>query len=273
MTTISIATWNVNSIRSRLMHLLEWLRSGNAPDVLCLQELKVVNENFPLMEIEELGYNCAVHGQKTYNGVGILSRFPLEDIVTTLPGDGSDEQARYIEAVISLEGAALRVASVYVPNGQAVDSEKFAYKMAFYDRLLAHTQNILAYEEPFVLAGDFNVAPAAVDVYDPAGLEGTVCFHPAERAKLRRLLHSGLYDAWRAAWPEKQQFSWWDYRGNGWKMNKGLRIDHLFLSPMALDCMERCEILDNMRDADKASDHTPVMCHLNVETRKSLFAA
>jgi len=167
MPHLSIATWNVNSVRPRLEQLLDWLRSENAPDVALLQEIKVVTEQFPFMEIEEIGYQCAVHGQKTYNGVAILSKYPLEDIITALPGDEADEQARYIEAVVCAEKEVVRVASIYVPNGQSPDSDKFTYKMAFFDRLHAHAQHLLAHGETLVLGGDYNVAPQALDVYNP----------------------------------------------------------------------------------------------------------
>lgn len=271
--SVSIATWNVNSVRPRLPHLLEWLASDHAPDVALLQETKVVDENFPTMEIEELGYNIAIHGQKTYNGVAILSKYPLEDVITALPGDETDEQARYIEAVVCLPDEAVRVASVYVPNGQEVGSDKFAYKMAFYDRLHTHLKTLLTYDELMVIGGDYNVAPHPIDVYAPAQLDGTVCYHPKERDKLRALFNLGLYDAWRVQWPDKQQFSWWDYRGNGWGQNKGLRIDHLLLSPQATDRLRACETLDAMRGKEKASDHAPVICTLQTGASKGLFAA
>lgn len=270
---ISIATWNVNSVRSRLPQLLEWLRSNHAPDILCLQELKVVTEEFPAMEIEELGYNLALNGQKTYNGVAILSKFPMEDVIKSLPGDNTDEQARYVEAVISVGKHVLRVASVYVPNGQEVGSDKFAYKMRFFDRLYAHMQNWKKLDEMQILAGDFNVAPYGIDVFDPVTLEGTVCFHPQEREKIRKILHLGYYDSYRTLHPASHQFSWWDYRGNGWKMNKGLRIDYLLLSPQATACLHESEVLHRMRDAEKASDHAPVVCTLTLPQSDKLFAA
>lgn len=271
---LSIATWNVNSIRSRLQHLLDWLRSGTAPDIICLQELKVEEAAFPAMEIEELGYNLAIHGQKTYNGVAILSKFRLEDVMRGLPGNEGDEQARYIEALADTGAGMVRVASVYVPNGQAVDSDKFQYKMRFFDLLKARLEVLRGYDEITVIGGDYNVAPQTLDVYDPISLEGTVCFHPYEREKLRAILNLGYYDAFRVCSPEKQQFSWWDYRGNGWKMNKGLRIDHLLLSPKAVDCMSGCDTLTAMRDADKASDHAPVVGQFKVrENSGLLFAA
>ncbi len=257
----SIVTWNINSIRPRLPHLLDFI-DQHAPDILLLQETKVEDDNFPLMEIEDKGYNVAVKGQKTYNGVAILSKYPLEDVCTQLPGDDSDEQARYIEAVVSLPEKAVRVASIYVPNGQSPDSDKFQYKMRFFDRLQAHATALLDYEEVLVLGGDYNVAPAPEDVYDPKSLDGTVCFHPAEREKLHTLLHLGLYDAFRLRHPDEHAYSWWDYRGNGFANDKGLRIDHLLLSPEAVDCLDECTIIRDERAKEKPSDHAPVMCQL-----------
>jgi exodeoxyribonuclease III len=263
MNTISIATFNVNSVKARLPNLLAWLDASRT-DIVLLQELKCVDDAFPAMEIEERGYNIAIHGQKTYNGVAILSKFPLDDVVRGLGGDDADEQARYIEAVVSVQGGALRVASVYVPNGQDVTSDKFPYKLKFLERLRAHWAQRLTYHEVAVLGGDFNVAPAPMDVYDAAALDGSVCYHPAERERLRALMHLGFYDAFRVAHPTKQQFSWWDYRGNGYERGQGLRIDHLLLSPMAADKLVGCEIDEAPRREEKPSDHAPVVCRLAV---------
>jgi len=263
MSTISIATFNVNSVKARLPNLLAWLDDSRT-DIVLLQELKCVDEAFPAMEIEERGYNIATHGQKTYNGVAILSKFPLDDITRGLAGDDEDAQARYIEAVMSLPNGALRVASVYVPNGQDVASDKFPYKLKFLERLRAHWAERLTYHEVAVLGGDFNVAPAPLDVYDAAALDGSVCYHPLERERLRALMHVGLYDAFRVANPTKQQFSWWDYRGNGYERGAGLRIDHLLLSAMAADKLAGCEIDEAPRGQEKPSDHAPVICRLAV---------
>ena len=263
MSTVSIATFNVNSVKARLPNLLTWIDSTPV-DIVLLQELKCTNEAFPAMELEERGYNLAVHGQKTYNGVAILSKFPLEDVIRGLPGDETDEQARYIEAVASVPGGAIRVASVYVPNGQSVDSDKFPYKLKFFERLRAHWQTQLAFHEIAVLGGDFNHAPCPIDVYDPKSLEGTVCYHPAERERLRALTNLGLYDAFRVMNPMTQQFSWWDYRTSGYERGYGMRIDHLLLSPMAIDRIQSCVIDEVPRQQEKPSDHTPVICTLAV---------
>lgn len=256
--TLTIATWNVNSVRQRLPHLLAWI-ADNQPEVLLLQETKCVNESFPAMELEELGYNLALHGQKTFNGVAILSRYPLSDIITTLPGEDSDDHCRYIEAVVSLpSGGAARMVSVYVPNGQAVDSDKFPFKLRFFDRLRAHVGELLSYEEMLVIGGDYNVAPDAIDVFNPKKMAGQICFHPEERAKFRMLVNLGLYDAFRLKHPAAQEFSWWDYRAQQFERNEGLRIDHLLLSPQAADRLEECAIDSAPRRAEKPSDHAPV---------------
>lgn len=256
MTSISIATFNINSIKARLPNLLAWL-DANPIDILLLQELKCVDEAFPAMELEERGYNLAIHGQKTYNGVAICSKFPIDDVVRGL-GDG-DEQARYIEAVLSIPGGAMRVASVYVPNGQDVASDKFPYKLQFLERLTAHWRTQLALNEIAVLGGDFNVAPQPIDVYDAAKLDGSVCYHPEERACLRALMHLGFYDAFRVKHPDERQFSWWDYRMNAYPQNHGLRIDHLLLSAMAVDRLTECTIDESPRREEKPSDHAPVV--------------
>lgn len=261
---IKIATWNVNSVKSRLTHLIDYLKGEGAPDILLLQELKCQTEAFPYMEVEDLGYNVAVHGQKTYNGVAILSKFPIDDVVKSLPGEPEDDAARYIEAVISLEGKAIRVASVYVPNGQTPGSDKFAYKLRFFDRLYEHAKELLSYDEELIIGGDYNVAPRPIDVYDPKALDGTTCYHPAERAKFRALIGLGLIDCYNAANDNKQQFTWWDYRAGGWQNNQGMRIDHLLLSPEAADNITVSGVDTELRAKEKPSDHAPVWCRLRV---------
>lgn len=263
MTSVSIATFNVNSIKARLGNVLAWLDAAK-PDIVLMQELKCVDEAFPAMEIEERGYNIALHGQKTYNGVAILSKYPLDDVIRGLPGDETDEQARYIEAVVSVRGGAIRVASAYVPNGQDVTSDKFPYKLKFYDRLRAHWLRQLQYYEVAVLGADFNCAPAPIDVYDPKALDGTVCYHPLEREKLRGLMNLGFYDAFRVLHPTLQQFSWWDYRGGSYERGHGLRIDHLLLSGMAVDRLTHCIIDEEPRQQEKPSDHAPVIATLSL---------
>lgn len=253
-----IATWNVNSVKARLPNVLAWLQSA-APDVCLLQELKCVTEAFPALEIEALGYNLAVHGQKTYNGVAILSKRPIEDVMTGLPGDPADEQARYIEATIS----GVRIASIYLPNGNPVDSPKFPYKLSFFSRLLARTKALLAQEETFVLGGDYNVCPTDADVYDPKGWANDALCRQESRAAFRTMLNLGLTDAYRSLHPDTERaWTFWDYQAGAWPRDHGLRIDHLLLSPQAADRLQACEIDREPRGREKASDHTPVWCEL-----------
>jgi exodeoxyribonuclease-3 len=230
-----------------------------SPEVLLLQELKCVEEAFPRMEIEDKGYNIAISGQKTYNGVAILSKSPLEDISKRLPGDDGDDQARYIEAFT----AGVRVVSVYVPNGQAVDSDKFQYKMKFFDRLHSHMQTLLSYEEELAIGGDYNVGPEEIDVYNPKGMDGQVGFHIDERKKFRKLINIGMVDSYRIMHPHKQEFSWWDYRRGAWEQNKGMRIDQILVSPQFSDKMIEAGIYSEVRGWDKASDHVPIYCRLS----------
>lgn len=261
MPNVTIATFNINSIKARLPNLLAWLKE-NPIDILLLQELKCVDESFPAMELEELGYNLAIHGQKTYNGVAICSKFPLDDIIRGLPEADGDDHARYIEAVVSLPGSALRVASVYVPNGQDVASEKFPYKLRFFERLHLHWERVLKFNEAAVLGGDFNCAPLPLDTWSPATQDGAVCYHPAERERLRALLNLGMYDAFRVQHPEAKQFSWWDYRAGAFERGQGMRIDHLLLSGMAADALTECHIDEVPRQQERPSDHAPVVCTL-----------
>jgi exodeoxyribonuclease-3 len=252
-----IATWNVNSVKSRLEHLVKYLREKK-PDVVLLQELKCQTDAFPYMEVEECGYNLAIHGQKTYNGVAILSKHPIEDIITTLPGEETDEAARYIEAFTN----GYRVVSVYVPNGIEEGSDKFQYKLRFFNRLREHFKALLQYDEKLVVGGDFNVAPNEIDVYDPVGMNGSICFHPLERNLFRSILNLGLTESFRTMHPGIQKFSWWDYRAGAWQYNKGMRIDHILLSAEAADKLVNADIDSEPRSWDKPSDHTPVWVEL-----------
>jgi len=256
--TVTIATWNVNSVKVRLQQLVSWLKSDN-PDIVLLQELKCTTETFPAMEVEELGYNIAIHGQKTYNGVAILSKFKLDDITRGFPGDDSDLHARYIEAVVNLPGGAMRVASVYVPNGQDADSDKFQYKLRFLNRLHDHAKTLLSYGEMLTIGGDYNIAPDDKDVHNPQAWAGSVLTHDEVRRQFRRLRNLGLQDAFRLYHPDSIEYSWWDYRANAFVRDDGLRIDHLLLSPQAADKLKGCIIEKHMRSVEKASDHTPVI--------------
>jgi len=250
-----IATWNVNSVKARLPNILAWLDAAR-PDVALLQEIKCETEAFPRLEFEAAGYKVYAKGQKSYNGVAILSRHPATDIRDALPDDPDDAQARYIEATIQ----GLRVASLYLPNGNPVDGEKFPYKLAWMRRLADHAAALLRLETPVVLGGDFNVIPTAEDVYDPEGWAQDALFHPRTRAAFRALLFTGYTEAFRALHPRKQHaYTFWDYQAGAWQRDNGLRIDHFLLSPEAVDRLSGCVIDRTPRGADKASDHTPVV--------------
>jgi exodeoxyribonuclease-3 len=259
---LKLATWNVNSIKIRTENASEWLRES-APDVVCLQEIKCQEAAFPRTIFEDLGYNVAVLGQKAFNGVAILSKWPLSDIRTGLPGMPEDEQARYIEAVVSLEGEAFRVASIYLPNGNPADTPKYAYKLAWMQALTAHVQALLSHEEPLILAGDYNVIPQPVDVYTPEAWVTDALFRIETRLAFRKLLACGLTDAFRACDSRPEQYSFWDYQAGAWQKNNGLRIDHLLLSPEAAARLDRCGIDKYVRGREKPSDHVPVWAVLN----------
>jgi exodeoxyribonuclease-3 len=249
-----IATWNVNSLRARLEVVVEWLRQGGA-DVVCLQETKVTDDAFPVAPLADLGYEMVFTGQKTYNGVAILSRFPIEHPVTTLPEAPGEDEKRFIAATIQ----GIRVINVYVPNGQGVESPKFLYKLAWFDRLRTFLATTHTPADGLVLCGDFNVAPEARDVYDPEKLDGEILFHVDERAAFSRLLEWGLHDTLRLHHDEAGLYSWWDYRAAAFRRNLGLRIDHILATlPMATRCttvtLER-----ELRRLPKPSDHIPVV--------------
>ena len=252
-----IAIWNVNSIKARLPRVLEWLGEA-APDAVMLQELKCQDAAFPAAEIEALGYNVAVHGQKTYNGVAILAKSPIEDVEVGLAGDPADEQARYIEATV----AGVRLCGLYLPNGNPVDSEKFPYKIAWMDRLVARAEVLLAEEQCFIMGGDYNVVPNDDDVFDPAGFADDALCRPDSRARYRTLLNMGLTDAFRAFNTEPHAYSYWDYQRGAWQKDNGLRIDHLLASPQATDRLVASGIDRAPRAKERASDHTPVWCEL-----------
>lgn len=252
-----IATWNVNSIRARLPRVLEWLKEAE-PDIVLAQEIKAMDETFPRLEIEDLGYNVAIVGQKNFNGVAILAKRPIEDVVTELPGGGDEEQARYIEAFIG----DVRVASIYLPNGNPAPGEKFDYKLAWMERLYAHARELLTQDEAVVLAGDYNVCPTDDDVWDPKGFADDALCRPESRRLYRSILHLGYTEAFRALHKEIGAYSFWDYQGGAWQKDHGLRIDHLLLSPLAADRLLESGIDRDPRGKQKASDHTPVWCEL-----------
>jgi exodeoxyribonuclease-3 len=258
--TIKIATFNVNSIKARLPNFLAWLKDF-APDVALLQEIKCMDEAFPRMEIEDAGYNVATHGQKTYNGVAVLSKSPIEDVARGLPGNPSDEQARYMEATVF---GKVRVAAIYLPNGNPVGTEKFSYKLAWMDRLHARIAESLKDEEIAVWGGDYNVIPTDDDVFSPKAMAADALMQPQSRAKFRALGHLGLTDALRAFHAEPHLYSYWDYQAGAWQKDNGMLIDFLLCSPQAGDRLIGAGIDKKPRGQEKASDHTPVWCELAI---------
>jgi len=254
---VRIATWNVNSVRVRLPALIDWLNVSR-PDILLLQETKCQDVDFPRAEIEAAGYHSVIHGQKTFNGVAILSLRPAEAVLRGLPGDETDAQARYLEATID----GIRVASLYLPNGNPVPGDKYAYKLAWMRRLTARARALLAEDVPVVLGGDYNVCPADRDVCDPAAWREDALCRPETRRAFRELIHLGYLDSFRALHPESGRYSWWDYQGGAWNRDQGLRIDHILLSPRAADRLCAADIDRGPRGGERASDHTPVWIDL-----------
>ena len=261
--TLSVTSWNVNSIKARLPNVVEWLKEA-APDVACLQELKCVDEAFPRLEIEDLGYNVETVGQKTYNGVALLSKRPIEEVALRglpLPEGEEDEQSRYIEAVIAAESGPVRIACLYLPNGNPAPGPKYDYKLSWMKRLHDRAQELLALEEPVILAGDYNVIPRNADVHDPARWEGDALFRPETHDAFYALRWLGYSDAFEQADGRAHQYTFWDYQAGAWPKNNGVRIDHLLLSPRAADALESVEIDKGPRGKEKASDHTPITGH------------
>ena len=261
-----IATWNINSIRQRLDHLQAWLKERE-PDIVCLQEIKCVDDAFPRENFERLGYNVAVHGQKTFNGVALLSKLPFDEVAPGLIGDKEDVQARFLEALVSTKTGVLRVVSLYLPNGNPRASEKYFYKLKWMDRLIAFSLERLKLEEPMLLAGDYNVIPAAVDARNPAAWVNDALFLPQTREKFRALINLGLTDALRAVSESDDLFTFWDYQAGAFQKNNGIRIDHLLLSPQATDSLVDAGIDRHVRGWDKPSDHAPVYVDLSIESR------
>jgi exodeoxyribonuclease III len=258
---MKIASWNVNSVKAHLESVLAWLKAA-APDAVALQETKTADEAFPREAFEDLGYNCVVHGQKSYNGVAILSKRPPEDAIRGLAGDGDDAQARYLEAMIPGERTLVRLASIYAPNGHPAGSDKFAYKLEWMKRLKVRAGELLRFEEPVVLAGDYNVIPEDMDYCAPLVETDGALIHPEARAALRRIEHLGFADALRARHPSQVQYSYWDYRGGDWAKNHGRRIDLLLLSPQALDRLTSCAVDSSARGWQRPSDHAPAWCEI-----------
>jgi exodeoxyribonuclease III len=258
---VKIASWNVNSVKVRLPHLIAFLTEAQ-PDILCLQEIKCPADDFPRLEIAALGYHVEALGQRAYNGVALVSRHKARDIVCGLPGF-ADEQARYIEASFdSANGGEVRVAAAYVPNGNPTGTDKFTYKLAWMERLVDHAQNLLRREIPFVIAGDYNVCPTDEDVYDPVAWREDALCRIETRSRFRALVNLGLTDAYRVFHREPHRYTFWDYQAGRWNRDEGLRIDHLLLSPHAADRVAACDIDKTPRGKERASDHTPIWCEL-----------
>ena len=252
-----IATWNVNSMKARLHHVLDYCKGGHT-DVILAQELKLTDENFPVDAFAEIGWNVATHGQKTYNGVAILSPHEITDITRGLEGEEEDDQARYIEATID----GYRVASIYLPNGNPRPGPKFDYKLRWMERLYKRAADLIKSEQPVILGGDYNVIPQAIDCYDENAWIDDALYHPDSRAAFFRMLNLGYCDALRACHPVGERYSFWDYQAGAWPKNNGIRIDHLLLSPEAANHLQDAAVDKGPRGLEKASDHTPVWCSL-----------
>ncbi|GAA4112497.1 exodeoxyribonuclease III [Aminobacter aganoensis] len=258
---MKIVTWNINGVRARIDNLMHWLKES-APDIVCLQEIKTVDEGFPRFEIEALGYNVETHGQKGFNGVAILSKLPFDEVNRGLPGDDSDEQARFIEGVFSTDNGVLRVVSLYLPNGNPVGTEKFPYKLSWMARLERWAAERLALEEALVLAGDYNVIPEAIDARNIELWLGDALFQPETRQAFRRLENLGFTEAVRSVTDQRDVYTFWDYQAGAWQKNNGIRIDHLLLSPEAANRFTSASIEKHVRAWEKPSDHVPVAIDL-----------
>lgn len=258
---MKIATWNINGIKARIDNLLVWLDECK-PDIVCLQEIKSTDETFPREKLENAGYHVETHGQKSFNGVALLSRRSPDDVYRGLPGDEDDLQARYLEGVFSVQGGALRVASIYLPNGNPVDSEKYPYKLKWIERLRTHARQQLALEEPLILAGDYNVIPRERDCHDPAVWAEDALFRQETRQAFNSLTNLGLYDAVAASSDAAAQYTFWDYQAGAWPKDNGIRIDHMLLSGEAADRLGSTTIERHVRSWEKPSDHVPVVATL-----------
>jgi exodeoxyribonuclease-3 len=259
-----VATWNVNSIKQRIDNAVAWL-TERAPDVVCLQETKCVDAAFPREPFEALGYNVQVHGQKTFNGVAILSKLPFDETTPRLPGGDGDDHARFLETSVSTKAGTLRIASLYLPNGNPPKSDKYPYKLEWMDRLIAYARMRLELEEPLILAGDFNVIPTPADAKVPQAWANDALFLPATREKFRALVNLGLTDAVRAVSDDAGLYTFWDYQAGAWQKNNGIRIDHLLMSPQAADRLLAAGIDRHVRGWEKPSDHVPVWVELDID--------
>ena len=260
---MKIASFNINGIKARLPALLDWLQAAE-PDVVLLQEIKSMDENFPREPIEDLGYRVETHGQKGFNGVAILSKYTLEDITRGLPGDKADEQARWIEATVIGDKTAVRLCGLYLPNGNPAPGPKYDYKLAWMDRLKTRAEALLKAEELFLMAGDFNVIPQPEDCWDTKPWEDDALFLPETRQAYRRIVNLGFTEAFRIRNSAPMNYTFWDYQAGAWPKNHGIRIDHFLLSPPCADLLRDCRIDREVRGKDKPSDHVPIWVELDV---------
>jgi exodeoxyribonuclease-3 len=258
---MKLATFNINGIKARIDALPAWLAAAQ-PDVVCLQEIKSVDEGFPREVFEAMGYRVETHGQKSFNGVAILSKLPLEDVTRGLPGDDADEQARWIEGTV-IGRRPIRVCGLYLPNGNPAPGPKYDYKLAWMSRMEARAKVLLAQEEPTVFCGDYNVIPQDIDAAKPELWTTDALALPQSRAAYRRLLALGLTDAFRARNAGPGHYTFWDYQAGAWDRNNGIRIDQLLLSPQAADLLRDCQIDKQVRAGDKPSDHVPIWINLD----------
>ena len=257
---MKIATFNINGVKARIETLCDWL-DDSAPDVAILQEIKSVDDGFPRQMIEDRGYTVETHGQKGFNGVAILSKLPLEDVTRGLPGDDADEQARWIEATV-VDDVAVRICGLYLPNGNPAPGQKFDYKLAWMDRLLARARALLAEEMPALMAGDYNIIPQGADAARPEVWRDDALFRPESRAAYRRILNLGFTEAFRTLEPGAGHYSFWDYQAGAWEKNNGIRIDHFLLTPQCSDLLAGAWIEKDLRARYKPSDHVPVWVEL-----------
>lgn len=260
--TVKIASFNINGIKARANALMSWLRDAQ-PDVALLQEIKSVSENFPSDLFKDLGYNVAVNGQKSFNGVAILSKLPIEDIVTRLPGDGEDDQARWLEVTI-VGNQAIRMCNLYLPNGNPTPGPKYDYKLSWMRRLHEKAKELIDSEIPAFMAGDYNIIPQAEDAANIGAWEQDALFLPESRTEFRRILNLGFTDAFRAKHNGSGHYSFWDYQAGAWDRDDGIRIDHFLLTPQCADLLKNCQIDKHIRSKEKPSDHVPIWIELDV---------
>ena len=260
---MKIATWNINSIRVRLQHLRDFLEETN-PDIVLLQEIKCETEKFPFHELSDLPYNIYVHGQKSHNGVAILSKFPADEVTTQFEITGSIDQARIIQISLQSPIGFCSIMSVYAPNGSFPGSDKFEMKLGFYDDFIAYLHHQKTMDNKLIIGGDFNIAPFDIDVYSAQELQNTTCFTNEEKKKLRTILNSGFEDLYRVSNPKEQEFTWWDYRAGNFQQNKGMRIDTILASSSIANNLRNCNIHCHWRSKVRPSDHVPVIAELSV---------